>query len=203
MKISTEALEYPIDFIIDKISGDNQNSTSISIEARNENNEVARILFAGSFNGLKTMESVQETYQVTMQISESQNITYMINNNVNFAESIDIEGFTEDNSITLNDFEEEQVTNFLEAVTQRITEVNKQQMEELGLEENQNPLLNIFSMHNLVAYNTTLDEDSTKVLETNLYNNEYLMYESTNSRGVTTKGLMTIISENNEKTDTK
>lgn len=149
------------------------------------------------------MESVQETYQVTMQISESQNITYMINNNVNFAESIDIEGFTEDNSITLNDFEEEQVTNFLEAVTQRITEVNKQQMEELGLEENQNPLLNIFSMHNLVAYNTTLDEDSTKVLETNLYNNEYLMYESTNSRGVTTKGLMTIISENNEKTDTK
>lgn len=53
MKISTEALEYPIDFIIDKISGDNQNSTSISIEARNENNEVARILFAGSFNGLK------------------------------------------------------------------------------------------------------------------------------------------------------
>ena len=38
--------------------------------------------------------------------------------------------------------------------------------------------------------------DETNITETNA---EYEMYANTNSPGVTTKGLMTIISENNEK----
>lgn len=203
LKISTEEVAVTID----KIKGNNQNSTSISFEIKNDDN-VFKFLIAGAFNGLETMESVQETYQVTIQTNEEQSITYMVNNNVSFAESVDIESFTEDNSITLNDFEEEQVANFLEAVEQRITEVNKQQMEELGLEESQNPLFNLFPVNLLsnLLLNSVISEqandiidnqlDQTNITETNA---EYEMYANTNSPGVTTKGLMTIISENNEK----
>ncbi len=212
LKISTEGIAVTID----KIRGNNQNSTSISLEINNEDN-VIKVLIAGAFNGLETMESVQETYQVTIQASEEQSVTYMINNNVSFAGSVDIEGFTQDNSTVLNDFEDEQVTNFLDAVTQRITDVNRQQMEELGLEESQNPLFNLFPVASLLSsgsnnmFNQISDEESntefnflnnqnqfdeTNITETNA---EYEMYANTNSPGVTTKGLMTIISENNEK----
>lgn len=203
LKISTEETTVTID----KIRGNNQNSTSISFEINN-GEDVFKVLIAGAFNGLETMESVQETYQVTIQVNEDENITYMVNNNVSFAGSVDIEGFTEDNSITLNDFEEEQVTNFLEAVTQRITEVNKQQMEELGLEESQNPLFKLFPVNLLsnLILNSVISEQANDIIsnqldETNITqtNAEYEMYANTNSPGVTTKGLMTIISENNEK----
>lgn len=157
LKISTEEIVVTMD----KIKGNNQNSTSISFEIKNDDN-VFKFLIAGAFNGLETMESVQETYQVTIQVNEEESITYMINNNVSFAESVDIENFTEDNSIILNDVGEEQLTNFLEAVEQRITEVNKQQMEELGLEESQNPLFNLFPLA------TTLDVfDSAQTSRTN------------------------------------
>ncbi len=212
LEISTEETTVTID----KIRGNNQNSTSISFEINNGDN-VFKVLIAGAFNGLETMESVQETYQVTIQVNEDENITYMINNNVSFAGSVDIESFSEDNSIMLNDFNEQQVTNFLEAVEQRITEVNKQQMEELELEESENPLFNLFPLISLLSsssnniFNQIQNEgdntefnflnnqnqlDETSITETNA---EYEMYANTNSPGVTTKGLMTIISENNEK----
>lgn len=203
LKISTEEIVVTMD----KIKGNNQNSTSISFEIKNDDN-VFKFLIAGAFNGLETMESVQETYQVTIQVSEEESITYMINNNVSFAESVDIENFTEDNSIILNDVGEEQLTNFLEAVEQRITEVNKQQMEELGLEESQNPLFNLFPVNLLsnLLLNPSISEQANDIInnqldETNVTqtNAEYEMYANTNSPGVTTKGLMTIISENNEK----
>lgn len=203
LKISTEEIVVTMD----KIKGNNQNSTSISFEIKNDDN-VFKFLIAGAFNGLETMESVQETYQVTIQVSEEESITYMINNNVSFAESVHIENFTEDNSIILNDVGEEQLTNFLEAVEQRITEVNKQQMEELGLEESQNPLFNLFPVNLLsnLLLNSSINEQANDIInnqldETNVTqtNAEYEMYANTNSPGVTTKGLMTIISENNEK----
>ncbi len=203
LKISTEEIVVTMD----KIKGNNQNSTSISFEIKNDDN-VFKFLIAGAFNGLETMESVQETYQVTIQVNEEESITYMINNNVSFAESVDIENFTEDNSIILNDVGEEQLTNFLEAVEQRITEVNKQQMEELGLEESQNPLFNLFPVNLLsnLLLNSSINEQANDIInnqldETNVTqtNAEYEMYANTNSPGVTTKGLMTIISENNEK----
>ncbi len=203
LKISTEEIVVTMD----KIKGNNQNSTSISFEIKNDDN-VFKFLIAGAFNGLETMESVQETYQVTIQVNEEESITYMINNNVSFAESVDIENFTEDNSIILNDVGEEQLTNFLEAVEQRITEVNKQQMEELGLEESQNPLFNLFPVNLLsnLLLNSSISEQANDIInnqldETNVTqtNAEYEMYANTNSPGVTTKGLMTIISENNEK----
>ena len=46
----------------------------------------------------------------------------------------------------LTDYEQEQISNFITAVTERITAVNKQQMEQLGLKENENPIQYIIPM---------------------------------------------------------
>lgn len=207
LEISTEIFNITIN----KIKGNNQVSTSINLEVKDESNPL-KVLVAGAFNGLETMETVQEAYQLTLQLGENNSVTYTINNNVSFAQSVDIEGFDEENSVTLNDFEEEQVNNFLQAVEERITEVNKQQMEEIGLEESQNPLFNLFPLSSLLSstsnsgfdmmsnfengktFNGQLDET-----EIAAFNSEYEMYLDTNSPGVTTKGLMTIIDSNNEK----
>ena len=207
LEISTEIFNITIN----KIKGNNQVSTSINLEVKDESNPL-KVLVAGAFNGLETMETVQEAYQLTLQLGENNSVTYTINNNVSFAQSVDIEGFDEENSVTLNDFEEEQVNNFLQAVEERITEVNKQQMEEIGLEESQNPLFNLFPLSSLLSstsnsgfdmisnfengktFNGQLDET-----EIAAFNSEYEMYVDTNSPGVTTKGLMTIIDSNNEK----
>lgn len=207
LEISTEIFNITIN----KIKGNNQVSTSINLEVKDESNPL-KVLVAGAFNGLETMETVQEAYQLTLQLGQDNSVTYTINNNVSFAQSVDIEGFDEENSVTLNDFEEEQVNNFLQAVGERITEVNKQQMEEIGLEESQNPLFNLFPLSSLLSstsnsgfdmisnfengktFNGQLDET-----EIAAFNSEYEMYVDTNSPGVTTKGLMTIIDSNNEK----
>lgn len=202
------------DITIQKLKGDDNVSVSIDCEIKDEENTI-KLLLAGTFVGLKDMQNVQETYQATLGMDEKMNFDYIISNKVNFAENVEIEDFSEDNSVLLNDFENEQVSNFLQAVGERITEVNRQQMEELGLEESENPLLNLFPIVELLSSGIGSENDMTGGVESSMgmdtlnqnleeakisaFNVEYEMYESTNSPGVTTKGLMTIISENNEK----
>lgn len=202
------------DITIQKLKGDDNVSVSIDCEIKDEENTI-KLLLAGTFVGLKDMQNVQETYQATLGMDEKMNFDYIISNKVNFAENVEIEDFSEDNSVLLNDFENEQVSNFLQAVGERITEVNRQQMEELGLEESENPLLNLFPIVELLSSGIGSENDMTGGFESSMgmdtlnqnlkettiatFNSEYEIYGSTNSPGVTTKGLMTIISENNEK----
>ena len=202
------------DITIQKLKGDDNVSVSLACEIKDEENTI-KLLLAGTFVGLKDMQNVQEAYQATLGMDEKMNFDYIISNKVNFAENVEIEDFSEDNSVLLNDFENEQVSNFLQAVGERITEVNRQQMEELGLEESENPLLNLFPIVELLSSGIGSENDMTGGFESSMgmdtlnqnlkettiatFNSEYEIYGSTNSPGVTTKGLMTIISENNEK----
>ncbi len=116
-----------------------------------------------------------------------------------FTDSVAIEEFSEDNSMILNNYEEEQVASFMQAVQQRIEEVNKKQMEELGLEEDENPLQYVipqfgeeFSTLKAIHPNN-IDEE-----EVNTFNQKFENYESTNLQGVTVKGLISTIQLNNE-----
>lgn len=202
------------DITIQKIKGNDNTSVSISFEIKDEENTL-KLLLAGTFTGLKDMQNVQEAYQLTLEMNEKMKLEYVIGNKVAFAENTEIEDFSEDNSILLNDFEEEQVSNFLQAVQERIAEVNRKQMEELGLEESENPLSNVFPFVELLSSNLISGDDvavdfgsniGIDTLNQNLdettiatFNSEYEMYADTNSPGVTTKGLMTIMDSNNEK----
>ena len=128
---------------------------------------------------------------------------YQYNNTLNFTDSINIEDFTSQNSMILTDYESEQVANFLNAVVQRITQVNEQQMEELGLEGDENPIIYMIPSFGIYSSSVAAINSTTEMseLEITTFNNKFEMYESTNLQGVTVKGLLSTISLNNESQD--
>ena len=132
---------------------------------------------------------------------------YQFENNITFTDTVNIEELTSNNSMILTDYESEQVSNFLSAVGERLVQVNKQQMEELGLEEDENPIqylipsLAMLSMSGDFIGQTTLTEE-----EINTFNSKFENYEGTNQQAQTVKGLLSTISRNNrdeEKDDIK
>lgn len=129
---------------------------------------------------------------------------YQYNNQINFDNTINIEAFSDDNAMILNNYEEEQVNDFLLRVEERIKQVNQKQMEELGLAESENPLIQIVkSLFVITQYtqpmNTLQNSNSEfQEIEVNTFNQKFENYESTNLQGVTVKGLLTTIQLNNE-----
>lgn len=162
-----------------------------------------KVSFKAQYIGLQELQNVKENYELELEPSKSKNnYQYQYNNQTNFVETINIEGFTNDNAMLLNNYEEEAVNNFLEQVRQRIEMVNSQQMEQLGLEENENPLLQminpitqILRTNQVISVinNTNVDE-----IEVNDFNQKFQNYESTNLKGATVKGLLTTIQSHNE-----
>ena len=98
--------------------------------------------------------------------------------------------------------EEEQLNNFLTAVSERIMQVNSQQMERLGLTENENPLIYAIPLMNMFAIQSDSfddmmlsDVDQTLVES---HNTKFENYESLNAGGATVKGLISTIQANNQ-----
>ena len=107
----------------------------------------------------------------------------------------------------LTDYDSDQVSNFLNAVVERISEVNEQQMGQLGLEASENPIvinmmipfsyIYLGNMYALNQVNSNMSE-----AEINNFNQKFEAYESTNLKGVTVKGLLSTISLNNQSEET-
>lgn len=177
------------------------NDQQYHIEWQNsDNNQTEKIAFITKFAGLQSMQSITENHELTL---ETEKIKYQYNyhNNVEFTESTNIETFNNNNSLLLSQTEEEQKKEFLKAVVERIQSVNKSQMEELGWQENENPLQYVipqistyFSALNTV--NTSTDNMSEQEVST--FNALFENYQSTNLKGVTVKGLLSTIQRNNE-----
>lgn len=179
----------------------NENALQYIISYReNENN--AGISLSANYTGLATMQNIQENYELEIQpSSESISYKYQYNNQIDFKDTVEIEEFSDENAMILNNYEEEQVNNFLEQVKERIEKVNKQQMEELGLEEN--PLTQMFiplgqSLIYSQAAGTINNGRNMSEMEVNTFNQKFENYESTNLQGVTVKGLLSTIQLNNE-----
>ncbi len=142
----------------------------------------------------------------TNSSNQSNKITYkyQYNNQINFESTIDVEEFSDNNAMILNNYEEEKVSNFVAQVVDRIKQVNQKQMEELGLQENENPLLQLLDpllgitqyAQSMIAVQDT--ENEFQQMEINNFNSKFEAYESTNLKGVTVKGLLTTIGRNNE-----
>ena len=148
-------------------------------------------------NGEIIEEPEEETTNGTSTNTSENTVThnkYSITNNVQFKDSVEIEDLTEENAVILNDQDEEYVTNLMNAIQQRIVEVNQVQMEELGVSEEENPiqyLIPAFLTTNQT--DTEIDEQSV-----NAFNEKFELYQSTNTKGATVKGLLTTIQNNNE-----
>ena len=178
----------------------NENAQYDIIIDSNYNNENLKITGKINYEGLQN-QNVKETYEIGLE-SGAKIYNYKLENNITFTEGVSIEDFTTDNSMVLTNYEDESVNNFLIAVRERITEVNKQQMQELGIEEDKNPLLRLIpdlgEYTNLI---NSFNEPEVSKEDVTTFNNKFEVYQSTNLQGVTVKGLLSTIQLNNEQQD--
>lgn len=182
---------------LDKVITENEAQYNVQLQIRN-NNQTDKVSLSAKYVGLQAMQNIIENYQLTLE-SDQIKYEYQYNNNVQFTDNVTIEGFSEDNSMILNNYDEEQAMNFMQAVGQRIEEVNKKHMEELGLEEDENPLQYVIPQfgENFSSLNA-IDTSNIDEEEVNTFNQKFENYESTNLQGVTVKGLISTIQLNNE-----
>ena len=158
-------------------------------------------------NNGKIISSPEVTESSTTTDVDSEVVVYKYNfsNDVNFTDSATVEGFSSDNSLILTDYDSDQVSNFLNAVVERISEVNEQQMGQLGLEASENPIVNMIPSIGLYLGNmNVLNQVNSNMSEAeiNNFNQKFEAYESTNLKGVTVKGLLSTISLNNQSEET-
>lgn len=197
-----------------KIEG-NQQNIDVSYEMKED--KKSKISFSANFENLESLQNIKENYELIIsspEVTESSTTKdvdsevvykYNFSNDVNFTDSATVEDFSSDNSLMLTDYDSDQVSNFLNAVVERISEVNEQQMGQLGLEASENPIVNIIpsiglylgNMNVLNKVNSNMSE-----AEINNFNQKFEAYESTNLKGVTVKGLLSTISLNNQSEET-
>ena len=164
------------------------------------NNNV-QLSYKMAYEGLKQMQAVKENYEIGIQDS-SNNYKYMLENNVTFTNT-NIEELNSDNSLVLTDYDEQTVSNFLEQVVQRVSEVNDDQMKQLGIEAGDNPILHLLPTfsENYLSDLESIKTSNINEQDVNIFNQKFEVYQSTNLQGVTVKGLLTTIGLNNEQQD--
>lgn len=116
-------------------------------------------------------------------------------NKVKFVPNVSIERLTSENAVILNDKDQEYINNLLSAIEQRWKDVNAKFMEELDGTEDQNPIKYIIPTYILPQ---NANGQNTNQEEVNTFNAKFELYQSTNSKGATVKGLLTTIQNNNE-----
>lgn len=186
-----------VELKLEKMLTGNNQQYNIELQMNN-NNQTLTVGLITKFEGLQAMQNIIESHELTLETGEAK-YQYNYNNNVEFVDSTDIEAFNNNNSLMLNEAEEEQRNVFLRAVVERLQSVNKSQMEELGLQENENPLqyaIPQFTTYFLAA--NTMNTSNLNEEEVSAFNNKFENYESTNLQGTTVKGLLSTIQLNNE-----
>lgn len=183
---------------IEKNITGNSQQYNILLEISQED-AAMKINLSANYSGVQSLQSITENYDLNIELENFVSYRYNFINNIDFSDSINIETFSNNNSMLLNDYEEEQVASFMQAVKQRLEEINKKQMTELGLEENENPLQ--YAIPQLGIYASALNAVNTNNIseeEVATFNSKFENYESTNLQGVTVKGLLSTIQLNNE-----
>ena len=189
-----------VEITIEKNENANTKQYNISSEIHQDNKKT-RIYLNSSFSGLQSLQSITESWELGIQTSDDREYVYYFNNNIDFEENSEIEDFTSDNSLTLTDLEEEQSSNLINAIIERITKVNSQQMEKLGLTESENPLIKAIPAIDIYTQPMSSIDNAASDLDQNTmesHNTKFENYESLDAKGTTVKGLITTIQANNK-----
>ena len=169
------------------------------------------IYFSANYSGLNELNTVKENYElgIAVQDNNGQQVgkyTYQFENNVNFVDSVNIDGLNEENAMILNNYEEESIQNFMTQLGERISNVNAEQMEKIGFNYG-NPMILMIptSLGNvLLAQNldSTISESNIENSEVQTFNNLFLKYES-NQRGTLVKSLIQEIENSNDNNESQ
>ena len=136
------------------------------------------------------------------QTTEILSYKYIINNTNTFVDNVEVEEFKDENAIILNTQDQSYVEDLLAKISERLVLVNEKLMQELELTANQNPVL-MLNPVNLLIVNSAAGTVSSSLseLEITAFNEKFTLYENTNQKGATVKGLLTVIENNNSSQD--
>ena len=125
LEIKQEYLELSLE----RTESEGQETYNATINLLNNTDKNLNLGLVARFNGLNS-NNVNESYEISVQgnyqsqgndqtnenqTSENLNYKYTINNSVQFAEAVDIEDFSNQNAVILNDQDEEYVSGLLNA----------------------------------------------------------------------------------------
>ena len=136
------------------------------------------------------------------QNTEILSYKYKINNTNTFVDNVEIEELKDENAIILTTQEQSYVEDLLGKISERLVLVNERLMQELELTANQNPIL-LLNPATLVLANSSSGTLSSSLSEMEIasFNEKFTLYENTNQKGATVKGLLTVIENNNSSQD--
>ena len=207
LEIKQEYLELSLE----RTESEGQETYSATINLLNNTDKNLNLGLVARFNGLNS-NNVNESYEISVQgnyqsegndqtnenqTSENLNYKYTINNSVQFAEAVDIEDFSNQNAVILNDQDEEYVSGLLNAIQDRLVAVNQNQMEQLGATAEQNPLYFVLPTQILSDVLGIHSRNQLSEVEATEFNEKFYLYEGTSQRGVTVRGLLSTIALNN------
>lgn len=194
--VEEDSLSYSINCdIIETIAESN------SILEPTSSSEQYNVYFNVQYSGLDSLSNIQEIYEFGYEVNseyETMKYDYNVDINTQFAESVSIEKLNEDVAIFLNDYSEEQVTTFLGQVGTKLLEINKTQMEILGLKEHENPLLysNPITMIVVSFYNMaseTSDNIEISDYQIQQFNSKFEAYIGDDKTGTDIKMLISTV----------
>lgn len=157
------------------------------------------------FEGLNT-NKVNEIFEIGFNIDSedtSLGYEYNITNDIEFKEFVSIDEFESGKAVCLNNYDAETITKFLSQVIEKLSDINKSQMSELGLQENENPLIysNLITMLGTVVYkeasNVVDNISSLKNQEADIFNSRFENYIGTGLKGSVVNSLILTVRNSN------
>ena len=140
---------------IEKIQNQNDLQYILKYSKQEDENQIEANVKI-QYSGLSNLDNVKELYNIEIAITEQETTSYEYNfeNNITFSSNTQIEEFDENNAIILNNQDSETIEYLMEAIGQRITEVNEEQMEELGAEINPLIYTNPITLYTMMMFNS-------------------------------------------------
>ena len=195
LEIKQESLELSLE----RTESEGQETYNATINLLNNTDKNLNVGLVARFNGLNS-NNINESYEISVQgknQNEDLNYKYTINDSVQFTEAVDIEDFSAQNAVILNDQDEEYVSGLLNAIQDRLIAVNQNQMEQLGATAEQNPLYFVLPTQILSDVLGIQSNNQLSEVEATEFNEKFYLYEGTSQRGVTVRGLLSTIALNN------
>lgn len=195
-----------------KDSGDDNLEYNVKITT-NIDNENAEVDLKMTYEGLQALEDVKQNTAITLSFGneESGKYEYNISNEIKFIDSVEITSFGSKDSIILNKLSSERLAKILEQIGSKIEEVNKENMDEVGI-NGANPLiywvpglssgletlsLNQNSTQNSDQSNSSNTTFTMDEAQRQTFNSKYIKYEGDSKKGSDVKSLvMEIIAGN-------
>ena len=188
--------ETPEKFVLSLNKQQKNNNTlyELKFEALEEEEKLLDISFLANYTGINS-ENSSEIY--SFQISSEELIAnYQFENKINFVDNVEIEDLTSENTIILNDYEQQEIYLLLAMVGEKIDEVNKEKLAQAGFSEDDMPILYIIpGGHVFYIYN--LASSSLSDAEIDTFNRQFEQYGSLQS-GSNVNRLLQRVVENNK-----